>query len=56
MKSKVLTLQAPHVLNILTSPLGSLDPKDFYIIWPSNLSVLIVPDEGYSRKASSVLN
>ena len=26
-----------------------LPPKDFKIIWPSNLLILIVPDEGYSR-------
>jgi hypothetical protein len=26
------------------------------IIWPSNLSILSLPDEGYSRNASCALN
>jgi hypothetical protein len=29
--------------------LVSLAPKDFKIIWLSNILALIVPDEGYSR-------
>jgi hypothetical protein len=28
---------------------GFLAPKHFKIIWLSNLSILSVPDEGYSR-------
>jgi hypothetical protein len=31
-------------------------PKHFFIIWFSNISILSVPDEGYSRKASYALN
>ena len=28
---------------------GFLVPKEFYLIWLSNILVLRVPDEGYSR-------
>ena len=30
-------------------PFGLLDPKDFYIIWLSNLLIISVPVEGYSN-------
>jgi hypothetical protein len=35
---------------------GFIAPKTFYIIWLSTLSMLSVPDEGYSRKESCSLN
>ena len=37
-------------------PLVLLVPKHFYIILLSNLSILNVTDEGYSRNASCALN
>jgi hypothetical protein len=35
---------------ILFKPFGFLAPKDFYIIWLSNILTLSVPDEGYSER------
>ena len=36
---------------------GLLDPKDFYIIWLSNLLIISVQSvEGYSRNVSCALN
>ena len=37
-------------------PFGLLVPKEFKIIWLYILSILCVPDEGYSRKMSCALN
>jgi hypothetical protein len=34
-------------------PFGCIAPKHFSIIWLSNLSILSVPDEGYSINAST---
>ena len=34
---------------------GFLSPKDFKIIWLSNVLALSVPDDCYSRKASNAL-
>jgi hypothetical protein len=33
---------------LIKMPLDLLAPKTFLIIWFSNLSILSVPDEGYS--------
>jgi hypothetical protein len=35
---------------------GLLAPKDFENIWLSNLLIMSVPDEGYSRNVSCTLN
>jgi hypothetical protein len=40
------------ILAILFRPFGLLARKTFKIIWLSNLSILSVPDEGYSRNVS----
>jgi len=37
-------------------PFGFLAPKDLYIIWFLDSLVSSVPDEGYSRNSSFVLN
>jgi hypothetical protein len=37
-------------------PFDFVAPKDFKIIWLSNILNLSVPDEGYNRNASSALN
>jgi hypothetical protein len=38
-------------LAILFRSFSFIAPKEFYIIWLSNLSTLSVPDEGFSRNA-----
>ena len=43
------------ILVILFSPFGFIAPNNFSY-WLSNLSILNVPDEGYSRNASCILN
>jgi hypothetical protein len=43
------------ILAILFRPFGLLARKTFKIIWLSNLSILSVPDEGYSRNALCAL-
>jgi hypothetical protein len=43
------------ILAILFQLLGFLAPKDFHIIWLSNILALSVPDEGFSGNASCVL-
>jgi hypothetical protein len=40
------------ILAILFRPFGFLAPKDFEIIWLSNILALSVPDKVYSRKAT----
>jgi len=47
-----------YVTVILYSPFGCIASKDFLnkIIWLSNILVLSVPDESYSRNASCALN
>ena len=35
------------IVDILFRPFGFIAPKDFYIIWLSNLPIMSVPDEGY---------
>ena len=37
-------------------PFSFLAPKDFKIIWLSNILTLSVADEGYSRNASCTFN
>jgi hypothetical protein len=37
-------------------PFGFLTPKDFLLIDLFNLSILGVPDEGFSRDVSNTLN
>jgi hypothetical protein len=37
-------------------PFSLLGHKTFKIIWLSNISILSVPDEGYSRNALWALN
>ena len=44
------------LLTILFKPFGFLAPKDFKMIWLSNIMALSVLDEGYSRYALSGLN
>ena len=44
------------IVEILFRPFGLVAPKPFKIIWLSNLSILSVPDEGYSRRALRALN
>ena len=41
---------------MLFRPFGLLAPKTFYAIWLSNLSILSVPNEGYSTNALCRLN
>ena len=43
------------ILAILLTPFGIIAPTHFWIIRLSNLSILSLPDEGYSRNASCVL-
>ena len=49
-----------HNLHVLTTYMYSqfdwLTSLDFKVTWLSNLSLLSVPDEGYSRNASCALN
>jgi hypothetical protein len=33
----------------LFRPFGFIAPKHIHVIWISNVSILSVPDEGYSR-------
>ena len=40
----------------LFRPFGFLSPKDFTIIWLSNILALSVPDKGYFKNASCALN
>jgi hypothetical protein len=40
------SVQNPDLLAIVFRLLGFLAPKDFNIIWLSNILVLSVPDEG----------
>ena len=42
-------------MSILLRPFVFIAPKQFKLIWLSNLSIQSVPDEGYSRHASSTL-
>ena len=44
------------ILAIMFRSFNILAPKDFLIIWLPNLLILSVPDKGYSRSASYVLN
>jgi hypothetical protein len=44
------------ILAILFRPFGLLACKTYKIIWLSYLSILSVPDEGYSRNALCALN
>jgi hypothetical protein len=60
-KTKVLSPQVPpgkgvisRSLAILFRPFGVMAPTT--CIWLSNISMLSVPDEGYSRNASCALN
>jgi hypothetical protein len=39
-----------------TMPFSLLTPKDFKIIWLSNLLTIYVPDEGYSSITPCALN
>jgi hypothetical protein len=41
-------------LDILFKPFGFPAPKDFTIIWLSNILYLSVPDEGFSRILSCI--
>jgi hypothetical protein len=41
-------------LAILLKPFGVPAPKDFTIIWHSNILYLSVPDEGFSRILSCI--
>jgi hypothetical protein len=43
------------VLIVLANLFRTLDLIALKTIWLSNLSILIVPDEGYSRKASDAV-
>lgn len=43
------------ILVILFRSFGILAPKDFKVIWHSNLLIMTVPDEEYSRNASCIL-
>lgn len=43
------------ILVILFRSFGILAPKDFKVIWQSNLLIMTVPDEEYSRNASCIL-
>jgi hypothetical protein len=40
----------------LFRPFGFIAPKHIYIVWLSNVSILSVPDEGYSRNVPCALN
>jgi hypothetical protein len=40
----------------ILEPFGVLPPKDYKIIWLSNILALIVSDKAYSRNASCTLN
>lgn len=40
-----------QILTILFSPSGFTDPTHFYIMRFSNISILIIPDESYSKKS-----
>jgi hypothetical protein len=40
----------------ILEPFGVLPPKDYKIIWLSNMLALIVPDKAYSRNASCAPN
>ena len=50
------TIGAIDIKDILFRLVGFLAPKDLQFILLSNLSILSVPDERYSRKASCTLN
>jgi len=41
---------------LLVSCFGLIDLKDFKIIWLSKLSIVSVPDEGYTRNTLCALN
>ena len=53
---KILKYILNSNLKNISSVLHILSPKDFLIICLSNILILTVPDEGYSRNASCALN
>ena len=57
-KTKVLLPQTrvTFALLFLFRLFDLLAPKDFKIIWLSNLLIMSVPDKGYSREVSCILN